>query len=223
MLVHLTHKSTNAKTGPIPVSTSDSRTCPEACPLKRSGCYADVGPLRLHWDSVSNGNRGVDWHTFTSLIQKLPPNQLWRHNQAGDLPGIGNTIDAVKMTELVAANLGKRGFTYTHKPPSAANLEIIRRANNNGFVVNISANNPSHADKLFGNGAPVVTLLPGDAVSKRHTYTPKGRKIVVCPATRSDTINCSKCALCQKADRNFIIGFPAHGTSSTKANTIASL
>jgi hypothetical protein len=152
----------------------------------------------------------------------LPAKQLWRHNQAGDLPGVGNRIDKQKMVELVAANLGKRGFTYTHKPPTERNIELVRMANNNGFTVNLSANSMPHADKLSGYGVPVVTLLPSDAVSKRHVFTPMGNKVVVCPATRSETINCSKCALCQKSDRNFIIGFPAHGSSTTKANTIAS-
>ena len=59
MLVHLVRKSRNGKTGPIPVSTTSGDTCPNACPLKGSGCYAKSGPLGMHWQKVSSGARGT--------------------------------------------------------------------------------------------------------------------------------------------------------------------
>ena len=40
--------------------------------------------------------------------------------------------------------------------------------------------------------------------------TPDGRRVVVCPATYRDDVNCKSCGLCQKA-RDVIVGFPAHG------------
>ena len=43
----LTRVSTNRKTGPIPVATSSSDTCPTTCPLLTGGCYGKGGPLRL--------------------------------------------------------------------------------------------------------------------------------------------------------------------------------
>jgi hypothetical protein len=58
MNVHLTLVSSNAKTGPIPVSTSSAVTCSDACPFKKDGCYADSGPLALHWSKVTSGQRG---------------------------------------------------------------------------------------------------------------------------------------------------------------------
>ena len=48
-------------------------------------------------------------------IAALPVNDLWRHNQAGDLPGDGELIDKPKLRQLIKANHGKRGFTYSHK------------------------------------------------------------------------------------------------------------
>ena len=114
---HLTMVSGNGKTGPIPVSTSANSTCPDACPLKSKGCYASAGgPLALHWRKVSEQGRGDDWATFVSRITALPSGQLWRHNQAGDLPGENNAINTDMLAQLVDANEGKRGWTYTHKP-----------------------------------------------------------------------------------------------------------
>ena len=64
---HLTRVSSNSKTGPIPVSTTSRNSCPEACELKGSGCYAESGPLRLHWDAVG-ANRGYDLDKFCDEI-----------------------------------------------------------------------------------------------------------------------------------------------------------
>lgn len=226
MRVHLVLKSSNAKTGQIPVSTSSSETCPDICPFKSKGCYASSGPLLLHWRKVSSGERGQEWNTFCEAIADLPSGQLWRHNQAGDLPGDNGKVDSGMLRTLMKANTGKRGFTYTHKPVLGETIEAVknriavREANQNGFTINLSGNNPGHADDLAALGiAPVVTVLPSD--QNNNLTTPNGRKIVVCPATQRDDVSCATCQLCSKANRSCIVGFPAHGTYKKQANEIA--
>ena len=208
MQVHLTLKSANAKTGPIPVSTTERDSCPSDCAM-RAGCYAASGPLALHWAAVSAGTRGTSWGEFCDSIASLPDGQLWRHNQAGDLPQVAGTIDAVKLGQLVAANQGKRGFTYSHHRDSAS-LAWIKHANAWGFTVNLSANDLQDADALADTGAgPVVVVLP--STQTENTTTPAGRRVVVCPATQRDDVSCATCQLCQR-QRDAIVGFPAHGT-----------
>ena len=208
MQVHLTLKSANVKTGPIPVSTTERASCPDDCNMKAE-CYAASGPLALHWAAVSAGARGTDWPTFTQTIGQLPAGQLWRHNQAGDLPQTGGTIDAVKLGQLVAANTGKRGFTYSHHR-DAASIAWIRHANAWGFTVNLSANDLQDADMLADHAAgPVVVVLPSTTTA--NTTTPAGRAVVICPATQRDDVSCATCQLCQR-QRAVIVGFPAHGT-----------
>lgn len=68
---HITLKSTNKKTGPIAVVTSSHDTCPDTCPFKRNGCYADGGPLRIHWDKVSDGTRGISFRELLSKLREL--------------------------------------------------------------------------------------------------------------------------------------------------------
>jgi hypothetical protein len=183
-----------------------------------SGCYAESGPLALHWSKVSNNERGMNWADFCSTVEALPVDQLWRHNVAGDLPGDNEVIDPVLLGELVAANRGKRGFTYTHKTNNLANHSWIKTANEWGFTVNLSANNLEHADQLAAlDIGPVVTVLPIDA--PKTTTTPNGRTVVTCPATYRDDIACNTCQLCQR-QRTTIIGFPAHGTSKAKAQRV---
>jgi hypothetical protein len=208
MQVHLTLKSANVKTGPIPVSTTEKSSCPADCAM-RSECYAASGPLALHWAAVSAGTRGTSWGQFCADIAALPAGQLWRHNQAGDLPQVNGTVDAIKLGQLVAANQGKRGFTYSHHR-DAQSLAWIRHANAWGFTINLSANDLTDADTLADTGAgPVVVVLA--STQTQNTETPAGRKVVICPATQRDDVSCATCQLCQR-QRSAIVGFPAHGT-----------
>lgn len=220
MMFHLTRVSGNAKTGPIPVSISSAETCPPSCPLNTGGCYAKYGPLAMHWRRVTNGARGFTWNDFVQAIKSLPRAQLWRHNQAGDLPGKGEDIDAAMLSELVNANHGRKGFTYTHKYKTESNLRAIKHANDNGFTVNLSANNVGEVDALVSlKVGPVVTVVP--STQKTNMVTPGGNKIVICPATYRENVSCASCGLCQKAQRSCVIGFPSHGTAFRKADKVA--
>jgi hypothetical protein len=213
MQVHLTKVSSNAKTGPIPVSTTEPESCPSACPLKNGGgCYAESGPLLLHWRKVGEKARGSSWIEFCADIDKLPAGQLWRHNQAGDLPGFDNVIDSEKLSLLVNANKRKRGFTYTHYPMHGDNLQAVRNANALGFTINASANNDQEAMELHALGLPTVTI----ATQSRPYRLDNGIQVAICPAQKSDSISCATCELCQKPDRNYVIGFIPHGSGKKR-------
>lgn len=218
---HLTLKSDNRKTGSIPVSVTSNTTCPTDCAFKGNGCYAEGGPLGMHWREVSNGDRGMPWEMFCDAVSTLPEMQLWRHNAAGDLPGNGTLIDASAMEPLLAANFGKRGFTYTHyRPDNEHNARQIVMANIRGLTVNVSANNLHEADKLLKTGVgPVVAVLPYDQLE--NTRTPAGRTVTVCPAITREGVSCATCQLCARKDRTSVIGFPAHGQSFKKVTAIA--
>ena len=218
--VHFTLKSSNEKIGPIPATVTSADSCPPSCPFNGDACYAGTGPVSWHWAKVSKGERGGSFADACANISSLPAGQLWRHNVAGDLPGVGETIDAVALGELVRANMGRRGFTYTHKTVYADNIQWIRHANNWGFTINLSGNDMVHADELANlNAGPVVCVLPIDAPAKQTT--PGGRTVIKCPATYKPGVNCDNCQLCQKADRSTIVGFPAHGVRAKSADTIA--
>ena len=218
--IQFTRTSRNAKTGPIPVTTTSEESCPHACPLKGNGCYAEGGPLAILWRKVTERKAGLAWDAAMSEISKLPKGTLWRHNQAGDLPGMGDAIDRAAMAALVRANKGKRGYTYTHKPMTDDNAAAVVDAIGQGFSVNLSANDLAHADQLAAlNIAPVVVVLSADQTAA--TVTPQGRKVAICPATISDNVTCATCGLCALVNRKAIIGFPAHGASKRKASAVA--
>ena len=228
--VHFVRKSSNRKTGPIPVSTTASDSCPDTCPLKNGGCYAKGGPLAIHWrklDKTARSGARASWGNFLASVAELPAGQLWRHNQAGDLCGENNKINARFMRQLIKANKGRRGFTYTHKPVNDANAtnrlnsKLVAESNANGFTVNLSADNVAEADELAAlDIGPVVCIMPTDFTGTMKT--PAGNKIVQCPATREGLeIDCAQCQLCARANRSAIVGFPAHGQSKRRASEIA--
>jgi len=218
MNIHLTKKSSNKKTGKIPVSTTEEQSCPSICPWKEKGCYAKYGPLGLHWKKVNNNSGNIlNLNEFCHEISELEVGSIWRHNQAGDLPGKDNRIDGKQLQKIIAANKGKRGFTYTHKPVLTTkhalnNRRAIKSSNNNGFTVNLSANSLGEADRLFKlNIGPVTTILPSN--SQLKVKTPEGRSVIVCPAEYNEDVNCANCKLCAIPNRNSIIGFRAHGAA----------
>ena len=210
MRVHITARSSNVKTGPIPVTTTERSSCPTTCPFYDKGCYAKSGPLALHWRKVSDGERGTDWQGLCEFVSQLPAKQLWRHNQAGDLPHDNGDINFSDMVELVLANHGKRGFTYTHHVLNDHNAAIIKAANDHGFTVNVSTESKADAVATFKQGLPAVVVVPSD-----HTDTAvhEGVKFVTCPAQTNDTMTCSECGLCSQSKRQCVVMFKAHGNA----------
>jgi len=214
---HLTRVSGNSKTGPIPVTTSSRDTCPSSCPFRGQGCYADAGPLALHWGKVTAAERGVPFAQHCADLASLPPGQLVRLNQAGDLVHKHGRISRRFVRGIVAACRNLKAYTYTHhKLNIGENLQMLRFANRNGLTVNVSTETEAAADRAIESGLPAVLAVNSD--EPRDTWhTPAGNVVLVCPAQRRDT-DCATCQLCRTRGRRVIIAFRAHGTGKKKAN-----
>lgn len=214
-------KSGNRKLGGIPVSITSRSTCPPSCAFYGAGCYAEYFPLAHHWRRVGT-DRSATWTSFLEEVRWLAPGQLWRHNVAGDLPGDGRAINRQKLDELVGANLGRRGFSFTHHSYTNGpdietvlnNQGAIRHANRNGFTVNISTDSLEQADRVarfqsIDGCVPVVVVVPSDAPLRLRT--PEGRRVTICPAETEAKLTCAECELCANPKRKAIVGFRAHG------------
>src|SRR5580704_9601139 len=91
LTARLYRRSGNKKLGGLPASITSRDTCPDHCSLKRIGCYALYGMMAAHWRRV--GVQLDTWDDFCADVARLPDGQLWRHNEAGDLPGDNDAID----------------------------------------------------------------------------------------------------------------------------------
>ncbi len=128
--------------------------------------------------------------------------------------------------ELVRANDGRRGFTYTHRPlRTPAEQHAVRSANDRGFTINLSADNVAEADELaaLNIGPVVVTLAHNESAPD---MTPAGRPIVICPAVLCEVdgrepMTCARCQLCENRQRKCIVAFPTHGAAKNVAAAAA--
>jgi hypothetical protein len=221
--VALTAVSSNVKTGPIPTTTSDRDSCPKTCPFYDKGCYAKSGPQAIHWRKVSNAERGVTYDQFVEQVRKIQRGQLWRHNVSGDLQHNDGNIDYLKLRKLIDANKGRKGFTYSHHVLNEHNVICLQNSNGMGFTVNASCESVDDADRVMTeHQIPAVAVIPSTE-SRRFFNTSSGRKVIVCPATIHENVTCSTCGLCQKADREFVIAFPAHGVAKKTVNEIVTV
>ncbi len=217
---------------------------------RSGGCYAETGKVNLHWMALDDGYRGsarqakaYTFGAFLAGIRALPSDRRLRLNVAGDLPGDNNAIDRAQLAQLARASSagGRIAWTYTHKPilegsggasvwRAGQNIIAIREAIAAGLAINASADNLSEADEKAELGFPVAVVMPESAKAEPiGISTPGGRKVVVCPATLDDShrVTCNNCGgsklpLCARIDRDYVIGFPAHGSARKSASKVAS-
>ena len=223
----LTENPNNKKVGRnVFVTTTSRSSCSDACLLKAEydedgkiiykGCYADQFHMKMHWDKVTSGERGYSLTDLIKKIRALPFKSLVRHNQAGDLPGDGKFAlyrsECLKLAKAFRRNLA---WTYTSYPLTGFNLETIREMLRLNFVVNKSCFSLEQVDIAMDLGIPATVVLPSKTKG-RKLRTPKGRIVARCPAEVSKDINCGNCGgskgpLCLRKDRDFAVGFYAHG------------
>ena len=217
---HFTPKSSNAKTGPIAVTTTSNDSCPSTCPFNNGGgCYAASGPLALHWRAVSTGKRGGDLSYLTAAVAhaKLPEGSLVRLNQAGDLPHNNGIINFEVLRQIEAIFTGLRPFTYTHHKQNRQNLLSVQWANLAGLTVNLSCDSEAQASLRHREGFPSVCVVRSDD-ARRSWVDADGVRFQTCPAQLKEGVTCQTCRLCTRADRSCVVAFRAHGTGKRKVD-----
>ena len=204
----------NSKTGAMLLVRSPRSTCPDSCGLKGNGCYAENFPLVLHW--TKQEQTGVDFSAVLYAVRTLPKDSIWRLFEAGDFepsPENPELISSSQVLSLLSANNGKRGFGYTHYPV-LPNLEPLQLMNSSGLTINASADTFEQAVTYFSLGLP-TTLLVSENFPKDSVVD--GVRIVVCPnQSTPNKPTCLQCQMCAKPDRDYVIGFRAHGTKKRK-------
>ena len=204
----------NSKTGAMLLVRSPRSTCPDSCSLKGNGCYAENFPTAMHW--LKQDTVGVDFATVLYAVRTLPKDSIWRLFEAGDFepsPENPELISSSQVLSLLSANKGKRGFGYTHYPV-LPNLEPLQLMNSSGLTINASADSLEQAKLYFELGLP-TTLVVAEKTPKDVTVD--GVRIVVCPnQSLKSKPTCLQCQLCQKPDRDYVIGFRTHGSKKRK-------
>lgn len=226
--------SSNSKTGNIIQSYSSRATCPEKCPLKDGGCYAEGYYTRKLWDRCDNPEDPRYVANYDQLrlalleatIQHIKgsPNVLFRHNVAGDVAIEGTSVidskrvnalaDAVKYVNTLFPD-SLMGYTYTHCEISEYSAGIIHEAASKGFLINASCETVSEViqAKALGINTVITSVNPEET---KKALKSSGIVGVQCPAQTHADRNCEECRLCAR-DRKATIIFKVHGNTAKKA------
>ena len=226
--------SSNKKTGNIIQSYSSRATCPEKCPLKAEGCYADGYRTRKLWDRCDNPEDPRYVANYDQLrlalleatIQHIKgsPNVLFRHNVAGDVAIEGTSVidinrvnilaDAVKYVNTLFPD-SLMGYTYTHCEISEYAAGIIHEAASKGFLINASCETVSEVmqAKALGINTVIASVNPEET---KKALKASGIVGVQCPAQTHADRNCKECRLCAR-DRETTVIFKIHGETAKKA------
>lgn len=231
--------SENAKTGDIMQSYSSKSSCPNRCPFKGSGCYAEGIRTVKTWERADDESdkRFVSSQDDLTLALlggviehiKEPENELlFRHNIAGDLAvrdtnnfntheflDIANAI--IRANAVYLGGFGKvvKGFTYTHCELTEGDKYVINIMKN-VITVNVSTDSPKEAleAKARGFNVAMTSINPWEDIKLlKGSY---GLTAVQCPAQTREGVTCKSCRLCAK-DREAIVVFGIHGAHKGKA------
>ena len=234
-------ESSNPKTGNIIQSYSHRSTCPNRCPLKNNGCYADSYHTSRQWDRCNDEGDKRYIRNSQDLVLELTSavaihakkdegSILFRHNVAGDiaLPN-SDLIDGERLNTIVEScskvssnlNVNLMGYTYTHCSLTMQNFKKVKKTQARGFVVNFSCETIEEVKrvKLAGCNAVVTSVNPQETVKALKT---EGFKALQCPAQTNKDMNCKRCKLCAR-DRDAVIIFAVHGNGSNKAKKVIML
>jgi hypothetical protein len=108
-------------------------------------------------------------------------------------------------------------FTYSHFSP----IHWIKKNGPGKTVINYSAKTATLAAKYIKMAVPVVVTVALDFWNGRKTVDSDGARFVRCPAEYLPQFGCAQCGngdpLCARLERDFVIGFTAHGVHKKKA------
>jgi len=108
-------------------------------------------------------------------------------------------------------------FTYSHFSP----IHWIKKNGPGKTVINYSAKTATLAAKYIKMAVPTVATVPLSFWNGRKSVDSDGARFVRCPAEYLPKFGCAQCGngdpLCARLERDYVIGFTAHGVHKKKA------
>jgi len=108
-------------------------------------------------------------------------------------------------------------FTYSHFSP----IHWIKKNGPGKTVINYSAKTATLAAKYLKMAVPTVATVALDFWNGRKSVDSDGARFVRCPAEYLPKFGCAQCGngdpLCARLERDYVIGFTAHGVHKRKA------
>lgn len=155
--------------------------------------------------------------TIGDAMESKGHRKVLRHNVAGDMCKHGtNELDSELIRDLFRAYKGIKAYTYTHAAKTAENFQLIHKAAEQGFVINMSCETLGQVMECRENHVPAVLAVYEWTQKDKVTRRINGVTYRLCPASCDKGMTCRDCGKCWKKNRKEVIVFPAHETGKKK-------
>jgi hypothetical protein len=223
--VKVKNRTGNAKVGDAAVTYASQATCPDECPFRNSGCYAESGPLS--WSVTSKLNRASATDPVAiaqaeaAAIDTLPADRDMRLHGVGDsatrrgtralAAAVGRYLDRAKKVLVRGTAAAARVWTYTHA------WRKVPRSDWGRTSVLASCESAAEAKDAMKRGYAAALVV--DAFESEGVYEEGGVRVLPCPNQTRGAV-CTSCRLCFDDDRlreaGLVIAFVAHGNGKRR-------
>lgn len=213
--------SQNRKLGYVSSTYASQVTCPESCPFRNAGCYAESGRMALHTRRLNNSP--VDdfievAEREAEAIRKLSGRFPLRLHVVGDCKTEAAARIVSKAADEHTSKRGQPVWTYTHAH------DVPREAWGNVSVLR-SCESISQVEEALDAGYAAAMVVPQFRQDTAYEVGP-GLIGIPCPEMTGRAESCEECGLCMRAEKlragRRVILFEAHGNRKAKvAQTIA--
>lgn len=216
--VSVVEVSDNSKTGPVSATYASQKTCPNSCPLKGSGCYAES-------DFTGFTTRRLNANADPFAVEELA------HMEASGIAGLTGKLplrihvvgDAT--TDRAAGILADAAEYHMskHDQPVWAYTHAWRDVSRESWgkvSVLASCETSENARWAMDRGYAAAVVVKDHKADV--AYDLNGVKAIPCPQQTGKAANCKSCKLCFNADRllktRSVIAFSVHGGGAKKAS-----
>ena len=202
------------------------QSCPDSCPLRSNGCYAELNKSGLHTHRLNQqaarrrkSKRALRLELAkleAAGIRNLTGKRQLRVHVVGDCPSPTTARIVAKAMLEHEQRKGQPAWTYTH-----AWRDVPIEAWQGARVI-ASCNNVKEVGEARAAGYGTAVITPYHPSNK--IYQLEGETIVPCPAQFKRNgvrvVTCETCTLCKRPDflrdRRLSVGFQPDGGSEKK-------
>ena len=196
--------SKNSKTGLVSATYVSQKTCPDDCPFRNAGCYAEKGLMKLHTNRVNSSTKKSDTQKSIALEEasaidslKVVEERPLRIHVVGDCKTAQSANIVSKSAIRYQNKGGGKAWSYTH---SWKNIPHKRW---NGMSIFASVHNREDAIKAFKRGYTPALCEKTFKSEKTWKENIDGEtyRFIPCPQQTGKSKNCVSCKLCFDSEK----------------------
>ena len=214
----------NMKLGNASTTYSGLNTCPQDCPFRKSGCYAQCGPIRIIFHRLSDMKRSHLREAKAEAIQirNLSGEKDLRIHTTGDCRSNEAAKIISKAAKEYAERCERRAWTFTHA------WKTVQRRSWGQVSVLASCETLGEVKQAKAKGYATALVLENFKSDK--VYLEAGQKIMPCPSqvakAKGEKVTCTRCRLCLNDAKlraaGITIAFKIHGPTLKAAEALRS-